>query len=39
MVLGMALLWRAMCEFYIAVFRISDDLNALRRSQNLPPPQ
>ncbi|MEI9890013.1 MAG: DUF4282 domain-containing protein [Caulobacteraceae bacterium] len=38
-VLGMALLWRAMCEFYIAVFRISDDLNALRRSQNLPPPQ
>ena len=34
-VLGLALLWRAMCEFYIAVFRISDDLNALRRSQNI----
>lgn len=34
-VLGLALLWRAMCEFYVAVFRISDDLHALRRSQNI----
>ena len=34
-VLGLALLWRAMCEFYVAVFRISDDLHALRQSQNL----
>jgi hypothetical protein len=29
-VTGLALLWRAMCEFYIAIFRISDDLHALR---------
>jgi hypothetical protein len=27
------LLWRAMCEFYVAIFRIGDDLAALRRSQ------
>ena len=27
-----ALLWRWMCEFYVAVFRIADDLGALRRS-------
>lgn len=27
----LALLWRAMCEFYLAVFRISDDLHALRQ--------
>lgn len=25
------LIWRAFCEFYITVFRISDDLAALRR--------
>jgi hypothetical protein len=29
---ALALLWRAMCEFYVAVFRISEDLRALRRS-------
>jgi hypothetical protein len=29
---ALALLWRATCEFYIAVFRISEDLRALRRS-------
>lgn len=34
-VLGMALLWRAMCEFYVAIFRISDDLHALRQSGKL----
>ena len=34
-VLMLALLWRAMCEFFVAVFRISDDLHALRRSQNI----
>lgn len=34
-VLGLALLWRAMCEFFVAVFRISDDLHALRQSQKL----
>jgi len=27
------ILWRAMCEFQIAIFRISDDLRALRRRQ------
>ena len=27
----LGLLWRAMCEFYVAIFRISDDLRALRR--------
>lgn len=27
---AMALLWRAACEFYVAIFRISDDLRALR---------
>lgn len=32
-VMGLVLLWRAMCEFYIAVFRISDDLHALRRAE------
>jgi hypothetical protein len=31
-VTGLALLWRAMCEFYVAVFRISDDLHALRQA-------
>jgi zinc transporter ZupT len=30
-VLGGALLWRAVCEFYVAIFRIGDDLAALRR--------
>jgi hypothetical protein len=34
-VLALALLWRAACEFYLAVFRISDDLHALRQSQNI----
>jgi hypothetical protein len=33
-VAGLALLWRAMCEFYIAVFRISDDLHALRQMED-----
>jgi len=27
------LVWRAVCEFYVAIFRIGDDLAALRRSQ------
>jgi hypothetical protein len=26
------LLWRAFCEFYVAIFRISEDLNALRKA-------
>jgi hypothetical protein len=29
---ALALLWRGVCEFYVAVFRISDDLRALRRA-------
>jgi hypothetical protein len=40
---GLVLLWRMMCEFYVAVFRISEDLRALRQhreAQNgkAPPP-
>jgi hypothetical protein len=27
---ALSLLWRAVCEFYVAIFRISDDLRALR---------
>jgi hypothetical protein len=27
---AMALLWRGFCEFYVAIFRISEDLRALR---------
>ena len=26
------LLWRAFCEFYVVIFRIGDDLSALRRA-------
>lgn len=42
----LALLWRAFCEFYVAIFRISEDLHALRQADpssnplarvNLPP--
>jgi len=33
-VVVLTLLWRAVCEFYIAVFRISDDLRALRRNDD-----
>jgi len=33
-VIALTLLWRAVCEFYIAVFRISDDLRALRRNDD-----
>jgi hypothetical protein len=25
------LMWRAFCEFYVAIFRISDDLSAMRK--------
>lgn len=28
----MVLLWRSFCEFYVAVFRISEDLHALRQT-------
>ncbi len=27
----MGLLWRSVCEFYVAIFRLGDDLAALRR--------
>ena len=27
---ALVLLWRAFCEFYVAIFRISEDLSALR---------
>jgi hypothetical protein len=30
-VFAMGLIWRAICEFYVAIFRIGDDLAALRR--------
>jgi hypothetical protein len=34
LVLGaLALLWRGFCEFYVAVFRISEDLRAMRLRQ------
>jgi len=29
---ALTLLWRAACEFYLAVFRISDDLHAMRQA-------
>src|SRR5476649_2783765 len=28
---AMGLIWRAFCEFYVTIFRIGDDLSALRR--------
>lgn len=31
-VAALGLLWRAMCEFYVVVFRIGDDLAAMRRA-------
>lgn len=30
------LLWRSFCEFYIAIFRIADDLKALRAAAEAP---
>jgi hypothetical protein len=45
-VAALILTWRAFCEFYVAIFRISDDLAALRRAAEEasaprpnPPPQ
>ena len=29
---ALVLMWRACCEFYVAIFRISDDLRALREA-------
>jgi hypothetical protein len=31
---ALALIWRASCEFYVAVLRISDDLRALRANDD-----
>jgi len=31
---ALALLWRSFCEFYVAIFRISEDLRALRQSND-----
>ena len=31
-VFAMGLIWRSVCEFYVAIFRIGDDLAALRRA-------
>lgn len=33
-VLALGLIWRASCEFYVAVLRISDDLRALRANDD-----
>ena len=32
---AMGLIWRAVCEFYVTIFRISDDLAALRRAAEI----
>ena len=32
LVVAGGLLWRAFCEFYVVIFRIGDDLGALRRA-------
>ncbi len=44
---ALILLWRSFCEFYVAIFRISEDLSVLRdsvdaeraRSGSVPPPR
>jgi len=33
-VAAMALVWRGVCEFFVAIFQIADDLHALRRSSD-----
>jgi hypothetical protein len=35
---ALVLLWRAFCEFYVAIFRISEDLRALRQANDGAPP-
>lgn len=34
---ALGLIWRGLCEFYLAVFRIADDLRALRLAQEALP--
>jgi uncharacterized membrane protein YeaQ/YmgE (transglycosylase-associated protein family) len=36
-VCALTLMWRAFCEFYVAIFRISDDLSALRQASEADP--
>lgn len=31
---ALVLLWRSFCEFYVAIFRISEDLHALRQNND-----
>ncbi|HRD29910.1 MAG TPA: DUF4282 domain-containing protein [Caulobacter sp.] len=31
---ALGLLWRSFCEFYVAIFRIADDLRALRQASD-----
>lgn len=31
---ALSLLWRSFCEFYVAIFRIADDLRALRQASD-----
>ena len=44
-VIGLVIAWRSACEFYVAIFRIAEDLRALRvaidaqtRADAAPPP-
>jgi hypothetical protein len=34
---ALTLIWRSFCEFYVAVFRISDDLAAMRAASERDP--
>ena len=39
---ALILLWRSFCEFYVAIFRLSDDLHMLRQqaeAERLVPPR
>jgi hypothetical protein len=32
---ALVLLWRSFCELYVALFRLSDDLHAIRQANDL----
>jgi hypothetical protein len=39
---ALILLWRSFCEFYVAIFRLSDDLHVLRQqadAERMAPPR
>ena len=36
---ALLLIWRAVCEFYVAVFRISEDLRAMREQDEAAKPK